>query len=329
MNLKAFDSRFFRICCSRLASLVNVARQRVVDLDVERQVLRFGDVSGTCARRCRAASVKVISSASTVTVPDSIFDRSRMSLMSVSRSVPAEWMFRANSTCFDARLPVGFSASCWPRIRIEFSGVRSSCDMLARNSDLYFEVSASSAAFSSSARRACSTSLFLRSTSTFCSASCCAFERQLFVGLLQLGLPRLQLDRQLLRLLQQVLGPHRRFDRVEDDADRLRELLEEREVRGGERAAATDSSMTAFVSPSKSTGSTTMFCGPRRAEARVDRACSPAAPWSAGCAASRARTGRRGPAPTCDALRTGRRRRRSRRAATAPARCRATSLSIW
>ena len=33
-----------------------------------------------------------ISSASTVTVPDSILDRSRMSLMSVSRSVPDEWM---------------------------------------------------------------------------------------------------------------------------------------------------------------------------------------------------------------------------------------------
>ena len=34
-------------------------------------------------------------------------------------------------------------------MRIELSGVRNSCDMLARNSDLYFEVSASSAAFSS------------------------------------------------------------------------------------------------------------------------------------------------------------------------------------
>ena len=48
-------------------------------------------------------------------------------------------------------------------------------------------------------------------------------------------LPRLQLDGELLRLLQQVLGPHRRFDGVEDDADRLGELLEEREVRRGER----------------------------------------------------------------------------------------------
>src|SRR5580700_5247808 len=39
-----------------------------------------------------------------------------------------------------------------------FSGVRSSCDMFARNSDLYRDVSASSAAFSSSARRASSIS---------------------------------------------------------------------------------------------------------------------------------------------------------------------------
>ena len=133
------------------------------------------------------------------------------------------------------QVTAGLSASCWPRMRIELSGVRSSCDMFARNSDLYFEVSASSAAFSSSARRACSTSLFFRSTSTFCSASCFAFERELLVGLLQLGLPRLQLDGQLLRLLQQVLGPHRGLDGVEHDADRLGELFEERQVRGGER----------------------------------------------------------------------------------------------
>ena len=98
-----------------------------------------------------------------------------MSLIRLSRSVPAPWMVRANSTCLPVRLPSGLSASCWPRIRMLLSGVRSSCDMLARNSDLYFEVSASSAAFSSSARRACSISWFLRSTSTLRSASCCAF----------------------------------------------------------------------------------------------------------------------------------------------------------
>ena len=94
-----------------------------------------------------------------------------MSLIRWSRSEPDELMLRANSTCFGVRLPAAFSASCWLRIRMELSGVRSSWDMLARNSDLYFEVSASSAAFSSSAWRACSTSAFLRSTSAFCSAS--------------------------------------------------------------------------------------------------------------------------------------------------------------
>ena len=59
--------------------------------------------------------------------------------------------------------------------------------------------------------------------------------RQLLVRALQLGLPRLQLEGELLRLLQQILGPHRRFDRVQDDADRLGQLLEERQVGLGER----------------------------------------------------------------------------------------------
>ena len=181
------------------------------------------------------SDAKVISSASTVTVPDSIFDRSRMSLISVSRSVPAEWMFLAKSICLAVRLPPAFSASCWPRIRIELSGVRSSCDMFARNSDLYFEVSASSAAFSSSARRACSTSLFLRSTSAFCSASCLAFDASSSLVCCSSICRVCSSVGQLLRLLQQVLGPHRRLDRVEHDADRLRELLEERQVGGGER----------------------------------------------------------------------------------------------
>ena len=60
--------------------------------------------------------------------------------------------------------------------------------------------------------------------------------RQLLVGLLQLLLLRLQLTGELLRLLQQTLGLHRRFDRVEQDADARGELFEEREVRGREVA---------------------------------------------------------------------------------------------
>src|SRR5262245_14180644 len=58
---------------------------------------------------------------------------------------------------------------------------------------------------------------------------------QLLVRLLQLALTGLQLERQLLRLLQQVLGAHRRFNRVQHDADRLGKLLEERQVGRRER----------------------------------------------------------------------------------------------
>ena len=53
-----------------------------------------------------------ISSTSTETVPDSIFDRSRMSLIRCSRSDPEELIFRENSTCFSLKLPAEFSVSC-------------------------------------------------------------------------------------------------------------------------------------------------------------------------------------------------------------------------
>ena len=99
---------------------------------------------------------------------------------------------------------------------------------------MYLEVSASSEAFSSSARRACSISWFLRSTSTFCSASCCAFLFELLVGLLQLPLLGLQFAGELLRLRQQAFGLHRRFDRVEHDADRVGQLLQEHRLQRGE-----------------------------------------------------------------------------------------------
>ena len=55
------------------------------------------------------------------------------------------------------------------------SGVRSSCDMFARNSLLYFDESASCSALSSIAERASSISRFLISMRAFCSSSSCAF----------------------------------------------------------------------------------------------------------------------------------------------------------
>ena len=62
------------------------------------------------------------------------------------------------------------------------------------------------------------------------------FLRELFVGLLQLGLLRLQFGSELLRLFEQAFSLHRGFNRVEHDADAGGELFEEREVRRGERA---------------------------------------------------------------------------------------------
>jgi hypothetical protein len=89
--------------------------------------------------------------------------------------LPEAWIVFAASTWRWCRLPSAFRVSWSESSNRLFSGVRSSCDMLARNSDLYLEVSASCFAFSSSAWRACSTSEFLRSTSWFWCASCRAF----------------------------------------------------------------------------------------------------------------------------------------------------------
>ena len=63
-------------------------RQARIDVDVEVELAPLGFQAERAARRVVTTSVNSSSSASTVTVPDSIFDRSRMSVMRLSRSVP-------------------------------------------------------------------------------------------------------------------------------------------------------------------------------------------------------------------------------------------------
>ncbi len=173
-------------------------------------------------------------------------------------------MERANSTCLSVRLPWVFSDSSFERISRLFSGVRSSWLILARNSDLYLDVSASCSAFSSSSRLACSTSRFLASTCVvlhreqarlvfqlevlllqfvllgpqqlFRLTQRLGLALQAVVGLLQLFLLRLELGGQELRLLEQAFGAHVRRDRVEHDADQFHELVQERLVRLAEPA---------------------------------------------------------------------------------------------
>ena len=77
---------------------------------VKSSVLATRPRGGTCARRSRAGRRAAARRRPPTTVPDSIFDRSRMSLMSVSRSLPDEWIVLANSTCFGGQVAVGVLA---------------------------------------------------------------------------------------------------------------------------------------------------------------------------------------------------------------------------
>jgi hypothetical protein len=101
----------------------------------------------------------------------------------------------------------------------------------------------------------------------FCSASSWP-AAEILVGLAQLLLLGAELLGLGLGLLEQVLGERVGLDRVEDEADALGELIEERLMGRAERENEA-SSITARTDPSNRIGSTMMFSGgPRRA--RVD-----------------------------------------------------------
>ena len=59
-----------------------------------------------------------------------------MSLISASRWLPEVMMSSRYSSCFALTSPNILSRSTCEKPMIAFSGVRSSCDMFARNSDL-------------------------------------------------------------------------------------------------------------------------------------------------------------------------------------------------
>ena len=88
VNLNALDNRFLSTCCRRFES---VTRLRVrCGSDCTSKLSRRFSASCRNGRATMSSRLaKKTSSASTETVPDSIFDRSRMSLIRFSRSVPA------------------------------------------------------------------------------------------------------------------------------------------------------------------------------------------------------------------------------------------------
>src|SRR5262249_11942329 len=53
---------------------------------------------------------------------------------------------------------------------------------------------------------------------------------QLLVRLLKFSLSRLKFNSQLLRLAKEIFSPHRGFDRIEDNSERLRKLLQKAQM---------------------------------------------------------------------------------------------------
>ena len=68
--------------------------------------------------------------------------------MSESRCLPDSWMSLRYSACFSLSSPNSLSFSASEKPMIALSGVRSSCDMLARKSDLCLFATSSCALFS-------------------------------------------------------------------------------------------------------------------------------------------------------------------------------------
>ena len=88
VNLNAFDSRLRSTCCTRLASVIMAPPRSAATSAWNHKPRR----SASClnVRLMTSTSVANCTSlGSTVTVPDSIFERSSMSLIRLSRSVPA------------------------------------------------------------------------------------------------------------------------------------------------------------------------------------------------------------------------------------------------
>ena len=169
-------------------------------------------------------------------------------------------MTLAYSTWVSVMLWSGLSSSCWARISRLLSGVRSSWDMLAMNSDLYFDETASWPAFSSTRRLDSSTSWFFCSASMFCSASSLAWRSRSSLDSRSSSCCERSSSACDWDCFEQVLGEGVGFDGVENEADALRELVEEGLMDGaeGENEA---SSTTARTEPSNRTGSTMMLSG--------------------------------------------------------------------
>ena len=205
-------------------------------MHLERQASGFPPRDGTAAQPCRAGSAKKTSSASTDTVPDSIFDKIE-NVADQVQQVGARAMNRAGELdLFRSQVAVGVvgellaeNQNAVQRRAQLVRHVGQELRLVLRGErqflGLFFQCAAGLFDF-----------LVLAFDFDVLFGELLRFLRQLFVGLLQFFLLRLKFGRQLLRLLQQAFGLHRGFDTVQHDTDAGGQLFQESQVRGGEGA---------------------------------------------------------------------------------------------
>src|SRR5262245_50968883 len=142
VNFTAFESRLKITCLIRRSSpsTMSTSDDVVTPMRTPFVVARSRTITTPRSR----ASGKENGATSSSTWPASTFDRSRTSLINESRWLPEERMSSRYSSCFSFRSPNIRSRSTCENPMIAFNGVRSSCDMLARNSDLWRLVASSS-----------------------------------------------------------------------------------------------------------------------------------------------------------------------------------------
>ena len=174
VNLSAFDIRFLRICSRRMRSVRSVRGQSSESSNAN---VRARSSAMGWKTFCRSFSSRSTGTAAgwISICPASILERSRMSLIRLSRSLPEDWIVCAKRTCSGDRLPSTLSPSSFDRISSELSGVRSSWLMFARKSVLYWLACSSSRALS------CKVALARSSSSRWVSSACACSSSWLLV----------------------------------------------------------------------------------------------------------------------------------------------------
>ena len=135
VNLTAFESRLKTTWRNRRSSPSTRSTSGASSSESSDAALR-GRARAPSRRRARAPRAARRSATSSSTWPASTLDRSSTSLISASRWLPDERMSSRYSSCFALSSPKSRCRSTCEKPMIAFSGVRSSCDMFARNSVL-------------------------------------------------------------------------------------------------------------------------------------------------------------------------------------------------